>query len=223
MTSMHQRKPPHVRGRHTFVGLATKVVGFTPACAGNTTYHQIQATLPTVHPRMCGEYLVVRALPLRVTGSPPRARGILLPELQGPHGGRFTPACAGNTPAPIVIHTRSLVHPRVRGEYSESEKQVYDLIGSPPRARGILTRHRPGALAVGFTPACAGNTFPAPFAIPRCTVHPRVRGEYASPVGDRAYNFGSPPRARGIPVMGPVLRVGLRFTPACAGNTLANC
>ena len=91
----------------------------------------------TVHPHMHGEYVSVMALAVFGAGSPPHAWGI--PEHgtiycgdsgSPPHAWgireslglnaateRFTPTCMGNTFNANVIHSITMVHPHMHGEY----------------------------------------------------------------------------------------------------------
>ena len=108
----------------------------------------------------------------------------------------------------------------MRGEYKLlKENKEYDK-GSPPLARGILMHSQSGNRYPGITPACAGNTI-----INRCSCdidrdHPRLRGEYIREKRCVKCQLGSPPLARGIHTSTLYVIVGLRITPACAGNTL---
>ena len=71
----------------------------------------------------------------------------------------------------------------------------------------------------GFTPAHAGNTFPAVKQLFCHQVHPRSRGEYGCCSGVKRYLLGSPPLTRGIRTETKPVHGILRFTPAHAGNT----
>ena len=51
------------------------------------------------------------------------------------------------------------VHPRIRGEYSLAVLVRVPDLGSPPHTRGILAYIAAAAIAAGFTPAYAGNTY----------------------------------------------------------------
>ena len=70
----------------------------------------------------------------------------------------FTPAYAGNTHRSQKGCAPCWVHPRIRGEYFCAGFQQAGAIGSPPHTRGILIQHLMRCLAMGFTPAYAGNT-----------------------------------------------------------------
>ena len=71
--------------------------GITPACAGNTTIASNRATHSQDHPRLRGEYSVFCFRFYRRIGSPPLARGILIPVIPVKSLTGITPACAGNT------------------------------------------------------------------------------------------------------------------------------
>ena len=155
----------------------------------------------SVHPRVCGEH-----------GNARRGR------CARP---RFIPACAGNTsPSPAFRPT---------------------VAGSSPRVRGTPCGWRGTACGCRFIPACAGNTFDrhperaaAHGSSPRVRgtrredardaqpvpVHPRVCGEHASRLEVLGDGAGSSPRVRGTHEFHHVAGRGLRFIPACAGNTL---
>ena len=71
---------------------------------------------------------------------------------------RFTPAYAGNTGLLSGLSLQNSVHPRIRGEYPVLPTRVAFAGGSPPHTRGIHVADAEDALALGFTPAYAGNT-----------------------------------------------------------------
>ena len=93
------------------------------------------------------------------------------------------------------------------------------LIGSPPRAWGILPVLFGTVTVARFTPTCVGNTGKREPRIPRLSVHPHVRGEYAALTSARSCRTGSPPRAWGIPQRLVNRGKCRRFTPTCVGNT----
>ena len=151
----------------------------------------------SVHPRVCGEQILVIRSPNGPVGSSPRVRGTVhgvdprLPE------NRFIPACAGNRPKGRLISDGVPVHPRVCGEQASGDDARHDAIGSSPRVRGtvagdiyILHRQR-------FIPACAGNRSVRLAMMPRPPVHPRVCGEQFQPRPNPSVSSGSSPRVRG--------------------------
>ena len=92
-------------------------------------------------------------------------------------------------------------------------------VGSPPLTRGIQIFSVMNPYIQGFTPAHAGNTFPAVKQLFCHQVHPRSRGEYGCCSGVKRYLLGSPPLTRGIRTETKPVHGILRFTPAHAGNT----
>jgi len=158
-----------------------------------------------------------------LAGSPPRARGHVVVHLGDLDAVRFTPACAGTCDALPARMACSSVHPRVRGDMSDSGPGCTSAIGSPPRARGHAHH---AALAVSlhrFTPACAGTCRRTRGARGSRPVHPRVRGDMVVHSRRAPWAAGSPPRARGHVVRGVVGTHGSRFTPACAGTWSRRC
>ena len=117
------------------------------------------------------------------------------------------------------MYNRVWVHPRMRGEYTAIPFLVATVCGSPPRVRGIQESVDQKTGYYRFTPACAGNTMRSPVFYSAYPVHPRVCGEYGNAATKMRPLSGSPPRVRGIPILGKLLAHDLRFTPACAGNT----
>ena len=191
---------------------------FIPACAGNSSQTKFTSSACPVHPRVRGEQGDVDRRVVAVAGSSPRARGTGGQVLGRAAGGRFIPACAGNSWAPSTTPTAASVHPRVRGEQGTILNQVSAGTGSSPRARGTASAPRWPPAETRFIPACAGNS-------PRrrrCTttrpVHPRVRGEQARHHRRCGKHLGSSPRARGTVQQMERVRRRLRFIPACAGN-----
>ncbi len=152
-------------------------------------------------------------------GSPPRARGRRRRRAAREVAARFTPACAGTTPAAGAASRRAAVHPRVRGDDSGGLAFGVAWYGSPPRARGRRTDCPCSNAPSRFTPACAGTTR-LPHAARCCSpVHPRVRGDDSATQMLTPTARGSPPRARGRRRSGGARMARFRFTPACAGTT----
>lgn len=89
--------PPHVRGILNYTSKKVKAFRITPACAGNTSKARKKPCKRLDHPRMCGEYGLIRTQAPASSGSPPHVRGILFPLFKRAFAYRITPACAGNT------------------------------------------------------------------------------------------------------------------------------
>ena len=194
---------------------------FIPTCVGNTPPGRIWRRTIAVHPHMRGEYGGPVASEIVVRGSSPHAWGILRRTIDGALQARFIPTCVGNTQAATRLPYQHAVHPHVRGEYAVELKRAPQIVGSSPRAWGIL--FVPLLLLKGrrFIPTCVGNTLAAQ-PDGRCgSVHPHVRGEYHARRGLGDLDVGSSPRAWGI-LLAPVMNeTGIRFIPTCVGNTQA--
>ena len=107
---------PRVRGTLGLKSGITDTRRFIPACAGNTAPTTRSSPPRPVHPRVCGEHAGDGVAPNISGGSSPRVRGTPQGHGQASAGGRFIPACAGNTRA--LILNDQLVQgssPRVRG------------------------------------------------------------------------------------------------------------
>ena len=151
----------------------------------------------TVHPRWRGEHASPTKYPGTTCGSSPLARGT--PDLFDIHyvQSGFIPAGAGNTLVVIVYIRCNPVHPRWRGEHSDSVRSVSPDIGSSPLARGTRKyrfRHR---FLFRFNPAGAGNTYPRCGIAHPEPVHPRWRGEHNCVLPCAVCARGSSPLARG--------------------------
>ena len=211
--------PPLARGILCDNAHINKVDRITPACAGNTASGRT-ARIPYLdHPRLRGEYGDMSCNPQVVMGSPPLARGIP-PRLQKLRINKgITPACAGNTGCLLSPQSYRRDHPRLRGEYANTNVSMMGETGSPPLARGIPKTGDAVDLKQGITPACAGNTVELNIIDSLSKDHPRLRGEYDSQYFKAKPKPGSPPLARGILTVIGVPPYAARITPACAGNT----
>ena len=153
-----------------------------------------------------------------IPGSSPHTRGTRAQgAINGPNG-RFIPACAGNASPLPGGPTRPPVHPRMRGERTACSAPGLSSHGSSPHTRG--TRHYRGAHATTprFIPAYAGNARSTAGRDSQSTVHPRIRGERATPCVNPMFSHGSSPHARGTPRDCGPTGAAPRFIPACAGN-----
>ena len=192
---------------------------FIPACTGNIARRTSATGRSAVHPRVYGEYQHPRMTPAASIGSSPRVRGILARIVPPLSPYRFIPACTGNTSESLRRSARHTVHPRVYGEYFLSIADTSLLYGSSPRVRGIRYAAPREITPARFIPACTGNTGSVHRLRGYRTVHPRVYGEYCCVPDALALYTGSSPRVRGIRIARFYTRHGLRFIPACTGNT----
>ena len=133
--------------------------------------------------------------------------------------GRLIPARAGNTAGPNLNKALDSAHPRSRGEHNRVEPCANVLVGSPPLARGTHSANEREHTRYRLTPARAGNTAISPPVSAASSAHPRSRGEHAFSDELSGSFSGSPPLARGTPVLLLGRGFSIRLTPARAGNT----
>ena len=108
--------PPQMRGTHDGGDLPRKVVGNTPADAGNSRHRLHFVRWCKKHPRRCGELRAFFQVRERYPETPPQMRGT--------HGGcravdrdrGNTPADAGNSILRTFVISHSRKHPRRCGE-----------------------------------------------------------------------------------------------------------
>ena len=129
------------------------------------------------------------------------------------------PAWAGKTTVTLAVYTLVGAHPRVGGENTGREVNVFLVSGSSPRGRGKRGHVLHGWVWCGLIPAWAGKTFSFR-SLPRLyPAHPRVGGENILVSLATSHARGSSPRGRGkrCVVVYALLRIGL--IPAWAGKT----
>ena len=211
--------PPRVRGTEQWHEFPPEAAGITPACAGNRLL--VHDLLPQLqdHPRVCGEQLNQTCDIIGLLGSPPRVRGTANPNCKRARTDGITPACAGNSFSLSLSIIWLKDHPRVCGEqYKKCDARPYHT-GSPPRVRGTENAVDDGDVAVGITPACAGNRPGRPCRPWAGWDHPRVCGEQIPTIDIPVEVMGSPPRVRGTVLVWGRGDPRRRITPACAGNS----
>ena len=152
--------PPLTRGIHIGLADENKIVGITPAYAGNTMGCIRSCLTRWDHPRLRGEYPDTRKKCSFSPGSPPLTRGIQMQRKSNINAGGITPAYAGNTSCCCSADISAGDHPRLRGEYYTLYLRRTREEGSPPLTRGIphIQIGKPSVLRI--TPAYAGNTAP---------------------------------------------------------------
>ncbi len=190
---------PRVRGTLGDVIRQPLAERFIPARAGNTAVLRLSPVHGAVHPRACGEHVVVALERGDLDGSSPRVRGTRPSSLPSQASGRFIPARAGNTATARSTSSFRTVHPRACGEHRSAMSAGNVQPGSSPRVRGTLYIQQRFDLSSRFIPARAGNTKTIIALISIPSVHPRACGEHAA---------AEPP-----------LSWDTRFIPARAGNT----
>ena len=109
---------------------------FIPAYAGNSVAGVPARNRRTVHPRLRGELLQRGQTKSQESGSSPLTRGTHRIQANKSDLNRFIPAYAGNSVAGVPARNRRTVHPRLRGELSNSVVVGDPFIGSSPLTRG---------------------------------------------------------------------------------------
>ncbi len=150
--------PPRARGKRNVRSPLDEADTLTPALAGNTIGWRAGSLGQYAHPRTRGRIPGSPKKPGHSQRSPPRSRGILVPDSCATPLTALTPACVGNTTVNADTDERNNAHPRVRGEYCLVHNPVRPAERSPPRARGIPFGLSSERLFNTLTPAGAGNT-----------------------------------------------------------------
>ena len=139
-------------------------------------------------------------------GSSPHARGLLAgPEARRGRRG-IIPACAGFTWLTVPEGLDMGDHPRMRGVYPLDGLIVDRPTGSSPHARGLRGALGEDHAGWRIIPACAGFTPRRPHRPEDRSDHPRMRGVYATVMGNFFSESGSSPHARGLPPGGYLQR-----------------
>ena len=188
---------PRVRGTRTEPCSRAATIRFIPACAGNASTTDRPPSAQAVHPRVCGERNLASAAGGKEYGSSPRVRGTHYYAVRRISRVRFIPACAGNADERCSRYTVCPVHPRVCGERDQTGAKIRGPVGSSPRVRGTPRDAEIQDAFRRFIPACAGNAERGRSSTSTATVHPRVCGERAAPLGATWRTTGSSPRVRG--------------------------
>ena len=128
--------PPRMRGKVPPHCCFCPAHGITPAYAGKSLWLFCCVSLPSDHPRVCGEKSQSTSASRRALGSPPRMRGKVCMATGLRVSDGITPAYAGKRPGHIPHREREQDHPRVCGEKIQHPKYTTDKGGSPPRMRG---------------------------------------------------------------------------------------
>ena len=196
---------------------------FIPARAGNGQCPSACRTARSVHPRACGERLVVSPQRRARGGSSPRVRGTARNNGLGRQRQRFIPARAGNGSPARRVPSLSAVHPRACGERARIAKRTGSCCGSSPRVRGTDHPLLRNIHHSRFIPARAGNGTASRILSSREPVHPRACGERNTMTDSLHQEDGSSPRVRGTACRSTPGRVVIRFIPrACGERPLPN-
>ena len=133
--------PLHAQGILSLSSCRHASDGITPACAGNTTEFDYEATKSWDYPCMRREYRHAIFQQLCNAGLPLHAQGIHTFKELVMNAGGITPACAGNT-MHITVSTRlTRDYPCMRREYSILNMFHQQVMGLPLHAQGIPYRN----------------------------------------------------------------------------------
>ena len=135
----------------------------------------------------------------------------------------ITPAGAGSGSPSIAASSLVRDHPRGRGEWIVSSPRLYGRLGSPPRARGVVTYEQNFYHRERITPAGAGSGKACLRSSREAPDHPRGRGEWTLGKSSAYLASGSPPRARGVVHQRHREPPFLGITPAGAGSGRVPC
>ena len=149
---------------------------------------------------------------------PPRTRRIPRRCRRRPDRPGTTSAYAENTAASGLNPGRARNYLRVRGEYADLNKDLFDAGELPPRTRRIQSHQNDYRMNGGTTSAYAENTQTTPPPPPRWN-YLRVRGEYTWSPNCFLYTKELPPRTRRIHPQRYRLLGGGGTTSAYAENT----
>ena len=150
--------PPRAWGGQTPRSPSSEWRRLTPTCVGRTGAPGPLAGAPTAHPHVRGEDNDPKSWPQAPSGSPPRAWGGPVRDVQTWLNKRLTPMCVGRTSGSSSPRLWPPAHPHVRGEDFRAPPLGARPVGSPPRAWGGHRPRRVEPVAVRLTPTCVGRT-----------------------------------------------------------------
>src|SRR5699024_5845993 len=177
----------------------------------------LSVCLCPVHPHVRGAWDGADLFGSIPDGPSPRAWG-LAPDTSGVSGDtRSIPTCVGlGDGAPDGAGGGS-VHPHVRGAWNTNAPDAPTLVGPSPRAWGL------GIGSGGCTPwwrsipTCVGLGFTIPVEVVFSSVHPHVRGAWASICSVLLWFDGPSPRAWGLEYDPRPAGLVERSIPTCVG------
>ncbi len=186
-----------MRGSDIVQQTPTKNLRFTPAGAGiGWAIRQINEERP-VHPRRCGDRVLLVWGNFNDYGSPPQVRGSDAEKTLNICQARFTPAGAG-IGHPVAVNAQNMaVHPRRCGDRLSGRRLAIQPYGSPPQVRGSDSAIRVRASQWRFTPAGAGIGISPEVSMRLLPVHPRRCGDRLGNNCNGSCHCGSPPQVRG--------------------------
>ena len=192
-----------------------------PARAGFTWVDCAVGAAPGDHPRSRGVYDLPSDIGVPFPGSSPLARGLRVS--QDGHGAvrGIIPARAGFTVSRTSTREHKQDHPRSRGVYGSHVRDLSQVPGSSPLARGLPSSAVKYSGVSRIIPARAGFTHPQNHGGHQEPDHPRSRGVYFPRLPYCSSYVGSSPLARGLRACHASRHHQYGIIPARAGFTLA--
>ena len=171
---------------------------YNPAYAGTTRVSERAVYLPTIQPRVCGDYPATAQTRHTGCDTTPRMRGLLKRPGSGPAARRYNPAYAGTTWAQQYRGVHIEIQPRVCGDYNCNVDDCSHHVDTTPRMRGLRYKLLSRQVTNGYNPAYAGTTSFSPRRVSYSAIQPRVCGDYTAHERlGRAWN-DTTPRMRGL-------------------------
>ena len=136
ISPMRPGSSPRSRGPRSSTRTAQSPFRFIPAFAGTTSAGRVPVRVVPVHPRVRGDHISRASAGSGCSGSSPRSRGPPCSRTPRAAQRRFIPAFAGTTSMRHCSWRRRSVHPRVRGDHSNTFSTAAVASGSSPRSRG---------------------------------------------------------------------------------------
>ena len=149
--------PPRAWGQWKSSSVIAAKIRFTPTCVGTMGIPADKSALTPVHPHVRGDNARHFIIDMTMTGSPPRAWGQSMLDIDTNMIRRFTPTCVGTILMGLLKMMSLLVHPHVRGDNQPCCDNVICRGGSPPRAWGQLNHSFLSCFHYRFTPTCVGT------------------------------------------------------------------
>ena len=149
---------PRMRGTGGHRARGVRARRFIPAYAGNRDWPSLKKDLQSVHPRVCGEQILLFAELVDIVGSSPRMRGTVnktVLRLQYP--AVHPRVCGEQIDGCPIIHTFTGFIPAYAGNRGRGRCLRSTAPVSSPRMRGTALRKARNESVQRFIPAYAGN------------------------------------------------------------------
>ena len=192
---------PHIRGAYALTFFApVALIGSSPHTWGIRPGRCPPPAHVPVHPHIRGAYRRIPSAETNSYGSSPHTWGIRIF-----HFSYLSPV---------------LVHPHIRGAYVIRGFDRVFSDGSSPHTWGIPPANWPARKMPRFIPTYVGHTPYSAKPSMSLSVHPHIRGAYATSSSLAFIKAGSSPHTWGILVQAAMQKIRARFIPTYVGHTL---